>query len=50
MPAGRGHDHRTQDGWYVDAGTYLLHIGRSSADIAHVVRVDVGKDFGPLAR
>lgn len=50
VPAGRGHDHRTEEGWYVDAGSYLLHIGRSSADIAHVVRVEIGKDIGPLSR
>ena len=27
--------------WRVDPGEYDLHIGRSSADIAHVVRVTV---------
>jgi beta-glucosidase len=26
--------------WHVEAGTYELHIGRSSADIAHVVSVE----------
>jgi beta-glucosidase len=28
-------------GWTIDAGTYELHIGRSSADIAHVTQVVV---------
>jgi beta-glucosidase len=26
--------------WHVEPGTYELHIGRSSADIAHVVSVE----------
>ena len=50
VPAGAGHGHREESGWYLDAGGYLLHVGRSSADIAHVVRVEVGKDAGPLPR
>jgi beta-glucosidase len=29
-------------GWVVEAGVYELHVGRSSADIAHVVPVTVG--------
>ena len=55
-PAGvfnHGHDpsslHRSQPGWYVDPGTYQLGIGRSSADIAHVVEVEVVGDDSPLA-
>ena len=38
-------------GWTVDAGTYELHLGRSSADIAHVVEVEVPEDvfLGRLA-
>ena len=28
-------------GWQVDAGTYRIHIGRSSDDIAHTVDIDV---------
>lgn len=28
-------------GWQVDTGTYRIHIGRSSVDIAHVVEIDV---------
>ena len=31
--------HRSEPGWYVDSGTYQLRIGRSSADIAHVVEI-----------
>ena len=31
----------TEPGWRVDAGTYQLHLGRSSADIAHVLDVEV---------
>jgi beta-glucosidase len=40
--------HRSQSGWYVDPGTYQLRIGRSSADIAHVVEVEVTGDDSPL--
>ena len=31
----------TQPGWRVDPGTYSLHVGRSSADIAHTVAIEV---------
>ena len=31
-------------GWTIDAGTHQLHIGRSSADIAHVVEVEIPHD------
>jgi Fibronectin type III-like domain len=31
-------------GWAIDAGTHRVHIGRSSADIAHVVDVEVTRD------
>ena len=41
--------HRSASGWYVDAGTYQLCIGRSSADIAHVVDVEVTGSGSPLA-
>jgi beta-glucosidase len=37
--------HREASGWYVDQGTYQIQVGRSSADIAHVVEVEV--DGGP---
>ncbi len=30
-----------QPGWRVDPGTYSLHVGRSSADIAHTVAIEV---------
>jgi hypothetical protein len=30
-----------EPGWRVDPGRYELHVGRSSADIAHVVTVEV---------
>ena len=38
-------------GWMVDAGTHQLHVGRSSADIAHVVDVEVAESrfLGPTA-
>jgi beta-glucosidase len=29
-----------EPGWRVDPGTYELHVGRSSADVAHVVSVE----------
>ncbi len=32
---------REQGGWVVDPGTYELHVGRSSADVAHVAAVEV---------
>jgi beta-glucosidase len=47
-PTAHVHDsllHRGQAGWYVDGGTYQLHVGRSSEDIAHVA--DVAVDGGP---
>jgi hypothetical protein len=34
-------ERRTHSGWQVDPGRYELHIGRSSADIAHVVPIRV---------
>jgi beta-glucosidase len=40
--------HRTTAGWYVDPGTYQLHIGRSSADVAHVVDIEVEGSTEPL--
>jgi beta-glucosidase len=30
----------TAGGWHVAPGTYALHVGRSSADIAHVISVE----------
>jgi len=50
VPAGGGGQRRMEPGWYVDPGTYSLHIGRSSAETAHVCRVEIAKEFGPLAR
>ena len=41
IPATDRAGHRRPPGWYVDPGTYRLHIGRSSADIAHVASVTV---------
>jgi hypothetical protein len=40
--------HRSQAGWYVDPGTYELLIGRSSADISHLVEVEVTGTTSPL--
>ncbi len=42
-------DVRTEAGWYVDAGDYVLHIGRSSDDIAHrvAVRIDDSVRLAP---
>ena len=31
---------RPTTGWRVDPGTYELHVGRSSVDVAHVVSVE----------
>ncbi|MGH2521720.1 MAG: fibronectin type III-like domain-contianing protein, partial [Anaerolineales bacterium] len=44
VPAGRGAERRTEPGWYVDAGRYELHIGRSSHDVAHLVPITVEAD------
>ena len=41
VPAGPNALHREAPGWYVDAGTYRLHIGRSSADLAHCSEIVV---------
>jgi len=46
-----GHDaplHRERAGWYVDPGTYRIEVGRSSADIAHSVEVQVSGGPQPL--
>ncbi len=40
--------HRSRAGWYVSPGAYQLQVGRSSADIAHVVEVDVEGGPAPL--
>ena len=40
--------HRQRAGWYLDGGTYELHVGRSSADIAHRVAVEVAGGPEPL--
>jgi len=34
-------DRRTEGGWRVDPGRYELHVGRSSADVAHVVEIEL---------
>lgn len=47
VPAKGGGLHRTEPGWYVDAGTYTLVLARSAAD--HVERIDVTHPgAGPL--
>ncbi len=40
--------HREASGWYVDEGTYRIEVGRSSAEIAHVVDVEVAGGPEPL--
>ena len=50
-PSAHVHDsslHHRKAGWYVDGGAYRIHIGRSSADIAHAVAVDVAGGPEPL--
>jgi hypothetical protein len=38
----RSDEHRrTTGGWRIDPGEYLLHVGRSSADLPHVLPVQV---------
>ena len=34
--------HRTTGGWRIDPGTYVLRVGRSSADLPHAVTIRVG--------
>jgi len=34
-------DRPARGAWVVDPGTYELHVGRSSADVAHVAAVEV---------
>jgi beta-glucosidase len=50
VPASVREGRRTDPGWYVDPGVYALHIGRSSAETAHIASVSVDEGFGPLAR
>jgi beta-glucosidase len=38
---GAGAVHREEAGWYVDPGAYRIHVGRSSADLAHTLTVTV---------
>jgi beta-glucosidase len=40
--------HHSEPGWYVEDGSYELLIGRSSADIAHVVEITVTGSGRPL--
>ena len=40
--------HRSEPGWYVDSGAYQVRIGRSSADIAHVIEIAVTGGNSPL--
>jgi beta-glucosidase len=40
--------HRAIAGWYIAEGHYHIHVGRSSADIAHVATVEVAGSDLPL--
>ncbi|MGA8014587.1 MAG: glycoside hydrolase family 3 C-terminal domain-containing protein [Candidatus Dormiibacterota bacterium] len=40
--------HRSQAGWYVDGGTYRLHVARSSAEVLHTVAIEVAGGPDPL--
>ena len=42
------HLHRREAGWYVDSGLYQVLVGRSSADIAHTVPIEVAGSPDPL--
>jgi beta-glucosidase len=37
-----GEERRTGGGWRIDPGTYVLRVGRSSADLPHALPVQVG--------
>jgi beta-glucosidase len=41
--------HRPEAGWYVDAGVYEIHVGRSSADISGRAEIDVEGGAEPLS-
>jgi beta-glucosidase len=41
--------HRARAGWYVDAGTYEILVGRSSADISGRAEIEVEGSAEPLA-
>ena len=36
-----GEQRRTTGGWRIDPGDYVLHVGRSSADLPHAIPVRV---------
>ena len=46
---GTGPARRPAEGWYIDAGSYELRVGRSSADITHLCAVNVPEEIGPIA-
>ena len=48
VPAGRGHGHRDQPGWYIEPGSYSLLIGRCIDQIVHESVVEVAEEAGPL--
>ena len=48
MSAGAADDRRTERGWWIDAGDYTLHVGRSSAELAKSCRVTAEAEIGPL--
>ena len=47
-PGGPPALHRARAGWYVDPGTYTLHLGRSSASVDHLLEVGVEGGDEPL--
>ncbi len=40
--------HRSRSGWYVDAGSYRVEVGRSCEDICGSVEIEVAGGEGPL--
>ena len=44
VPAGGGGRHREVPGWYVDAGDYVVHVGRSSREFAGACSVTVAEE------
>jgi beta-glucosidase len=50
VPSGRGHGHRDEEGWYIDAGDYAIHVARSCVDVIETLPVEVVDDAGPLPR
>ena len=41
VPAGGGADRRTEPGWAIDSGRYIVHVGTSSRDLPHRLELEI---------